>query len=215
MRLPRLSWVLFDIIQSTADFHLLAYTPVSFSKFAIMTSCEPMVSEWRNCKIVSVSTMQSCSWYQESGKPVARGKTHFCVPHRHVLYAVRWSVCVSEAPGVIPSLELPLGHAGVGIRSGELDRLLDRAIPPGSPEFVVPPEKCWMVLFVACQSSVEQRAVRISSRLASLIGTEIGDIGDPIPVWQREFGEGTADDQGEAREYCDEEPHRGTFGLID
>ncbi|KAM0703361.1 hypothetical protein Q7P35_009300 [Cladosporium inversicolor] len=31
--------------RSTTDFRLLAYAPVSFSKFAIMTSCDPMLMD--------------------------------------------------------------------------------------------------------------------------------------------------------------------------
>ena len=43
--------------------------------------------------------------------------------------------------GGIPSLELPPGHAGVGVRGGgELDRLLAHAITSGSPEVIITPQ---------------------------------------------------------------------------
>ena len=129
------------------------------------------------------------------------------MPHRQVLKALLCSVFVLEAIGDVPGLELPPGHAGVGVRSGVLEGLLAHAVPSGSRELVVPLQQRRVVVFVARQSSVEQRAVRVIARLAIRFCAEIGEAGDVIPFRQREFGEGAADDQGQIKEYGREYMH--------
>jgi hypothetical protein len=73
------------------------------------------------------------------------------MPNRQILHAI----VIFIAVGRIPRLELPLGHASVGVGSGVLDRFLAHAVPAGASEVVFPPEERCVVLEIALQSRVE------------------------------------------------------------